>query len=151
MNLTTPYICYIISITDIGGGQVLIQIDTYAEKPIYEQLRDSIILGIASGQLAEDEPLPSARRLAGDLGVNFHTVNKTYDILRGGGYIVMDRRTTARVAAKKARGDMSAELAEKLALCAAEAICRGIDENAFTEACAETYRKTKGGISHEGT
>ncbi|MDR1573532.1 MAG: GntR family transcriptional regulator, partial [Clostridiales Family XIII bacterium] len=71
---------------------MLIKIDTYAEKPIYEQLRDNIIVGIASGQLTEGEALPSARNLAADLGVNFHTVNKAYDILRGGGYIVMDRR-----------------------------------------------------------
>ncbi|MDR1530731.1 MAG: GntR family transcriptional regulator [Clostridiales bacterium] len=129
---------------------MLIKIDTYAEKPIYEQLRDSIILGIASGELAEGESLPSARNLAADLGVNFHTVNKAYDILRAGGYIVMDRRTTAIVAPKKTQGGISAALAEKLAMCAAEAICNGIDESAFAEVCAESYRKIKGeGISNE--
>jgi DNA-binding transcriptional regulator YhcF (GntR family) len=128
---------------------VLIKIDVYADKPIYEQLRDSIILGIASGQLAEGEPLPSARRLAGDLGVNFHTINKAYDILRNDGYIVMDRRTTAIVSAKKTQGNLSAELAEKLTLCAAEAICNGIDESAFAEICAETYRKIQGRIVNE--
>jgi GntR family transcriptional regulator len=124
---------------------VLIKIDVYAEKPIYEQLRDEIILGIASGRLAEGESLPSARRLAGDLGVNFHTINKTYDILRNDGYIVMDRRTTAIVAAKRTQGSISAKLAEKLALCAAEAVCNGVDESAFAEVCAETYRKIKRG------
>jgi GntR family transcriptional regulator len=129
---------------------MLIKIDTYAEKPIYEQLRDNIILGIASGQLAEGEALPSARNLAADLGVNFHTVNKAYDILRGGGYIVMDRRTTAIVAPQKTGGDMSAILAEKLAMCAAEAICNGIDENAFSEACVEHYKKVKGGGMSNG-
>jgi DNA-binding transcriptional regulator YhcF (GntR family) len=124
---------------------VLIKIDVYAEKPIYEQLRDEIILGIASGRLAEGESLPSARRLAGDLGVNFHTINKTYDILRNDGYILLDRRTTAIVAAKKTRGSISAKLAEKLALCAAEAVCGGVDESAFAEVCTETYRKIKRG------
>ena len=124
---------------------MLIKIDTYAEKPIYEQLRDNIILGIASGQLAEGESLPSARNLAADLGVSFHTVNKSYDILRGGGYIVMDRRTTAIVAARKAQGEMPATLSEKLALCAAEAICKGVDESAFAKACTEYYRKIRGG------
>jgi DNA-binding transcriptional regulator YhcF (GntR family) len=129
---------------------LLIKIDTYAEKPIYEQLRDNIIIGIASGQLAEGEPLPSARVLAADLGVNFHTVNKGYDILRGGGYIVMDRRTTAIVAPKKTGGDVSAVLTEKLKMCAAEAICGGIDETAFVQICAENYRKLKGGTSNGG-
>jgi DNA-binding transcriptional regulator YhcF (GntR family) len=127
---------------------LLIKVDTYAEKPIYEQLRDNIILGIASGQLAEGESLPSARNLAADLGVNFHTVNKAYDILRGGGYIVMDRRTTAIVAPKKTGGGISAVLAEKLVMCAAEAICDGVDESAFSESCAENYRKLKEGISN---
>jgi DNA-binding transcriptional regulator YhcF (GntR family) len=124
---------------------VLIKIDTYAEKPIYEPLRDNILLGIASGQLAAGEPLPSARNLAADLGINFHTVNKAYDALRGNGYIVMDRRTTAIVAPKKSQGSISTELAEKMLLCAAEAICAGLEESDFTEFCAGNYRKIKGG------
>jgi Predicted transcriptional regulators len=92
---------------------VIIKIDTYAEKPIYEQLRDAVILGIASGQLTEGESLPSARSLASDLGVNFHTVNKAYDTLRGAGYIIMDRRTTAIVGPKKTNGIISPDLARK--------------------------------------
>jgi DNA-binding transcriptional regulator YhcF (GntR family) len=124
---------------------VIISIDTCAEKPIYEQLRDSVILGIASGRLAEGESLPSARTLAADLGVNFHTVNKSYDILRSGGYIVMDRRTTAIVAPKKTQGSISSALADKLAMCAAEAICNGVDESSFAGFCGGSYRKIKGG------
>jgi DNA-binding transcriptional regulator YhcF (GntR family) len=125
---------------------VLIKIDTYAEKPIYEQLRDNILLGIASGRLAENESLPSARNLAADLGVNFHTVNKAYDALRRDGYIVMDRRTTAIVAARKTgESVLSAGLAAKLSLCAAEAICDGVDESAFAKICVESYKKIKGG------
>jgi len=124
---------------------VIIKINTYAEKPIYEQLRDAIILGIASGQLAEGESLPSARSLAADLGVNFHTVNKAYDALRGAGYIIMDRRTTAIVGPKKTNGAISSDLAERLVLCAAEAICSGVDEKKFTDLCAESYKKIKRG------
>jgi Predicted transcriptional regulators len=124
---------------------VIIKIDTYAEKPIYEQLRDAIILGIASGQLAEGESLPSARNLAADLGVNFHTVNKAYDALRGAGYIIMDRRTTAIVGPKKTKGTVSPDLAERLVLCVAETICSGIDEKEFTDLCVESYKKIKRG------
>ena len=124
---------------------MLIKIDTYAEKPIYEQLRDSIIMGIASGQLVEGESLPSARNLAADLGVNFHTVNKAYDTLRSSGYIVMNKRTTAIVAEKKTRSDMPEILLETLTLCVAEAICNGIDESEFSKTAAEIYRKFRGG------
>ena len=124
---------------------MIIKIDTYAEKPIYEQLRDNIILGIASGKLAESESLPSARSLAADLGVNFHTVNKAYDALRTDGYIVMDRRTTAIIAPKKSTGTVPTGLTERLGLCAAEAICSGVDEKVFTALCHESYIKIKGG------
>jgi len=124
---------------------MLIKIDTYSEKPIYEQLCNNIILGIASGQLAEGESLPSARNLAADLSVNFHTINKAYDILRGSGYIVMNRRTTAIIANRKASTEMPAALSEKLTMCVAEAICIGMDENSFIKACAEHYKKIIGG------
>ena len=124
---------------------MIIKIDTYAEKPIYEQLRDSIVLGIASGQLEESESLPSARTLAADLGVNFHTVNKAYDALRTDGYILMDRRKTAKVAPKKTEGMVRPLLIERLTLNAAEAICKGVDERAFAALCIESYAKIKGG------
>ena len=128
---------------------MLIKIDTYAEKPIYEQLRDCIITGIASGRLKEGESLPSARNLAADLGVSFHTVNKAYDILRGGGYIVMNRRTTAIVAPKKPRGTILETLSERLALCAAEAICGGVGEEEFIKICAENYKNLKGAAMND--
>jgi len=124
---------------------MIIKIDTYAEKPIYEQLRDSIILGIASNQLEENEPLPSARNLAADLGINFHTVNKAYDALRAGGYIVMDRRKTAKIAPKRTEGTVLPVLIERLTLNAAEAICCGVDERAFAALCFESYIKIKVG------
>ena len=126
---------------------MIIRIDTYAEKPIYEQLRDNIILGIASGQLAEGESLPSARSLAADLGVNFHTVNKAYDALRAEDYIVMDRRKTARIAPKKMEATVLPSFVERLALYAAEAICNGVDEKFFTSLCIESYIKAKGGTA----
>ena len=124
---------------------MIIRINTYADKPIYEQLRDNIILGIASGQLEESESLPSARSLAADLGVNFHTVNKAYDALRAGGYIVMDRRKIAKVAPQKTEGTVLPILVERLTLNAAEAICHGVDERAFAALCVESYTKIKGG------
>ena len=126
---------------------MLIHIDPYSEKPIFEQLREAIVRGIASKQLAENEPLPSARSLAADLGVNFHTVNKAYDALRTGGYIIMNKRTTAVVAPMKTHTAVPDALAERLALCAAEAICNGMDEKAFAAFCAESHRKLTGGTA----
>ncbi|MGC8715387.1 MAG: GntR family transcriptional regulator [Thermoplasmata archaeon] len=40
------------------------------------QIYDQIVEAIASGKLNSGTSLPSARKLAADLGINFHTVNK---------------------------------------------------------------------------
>ena len=46
--------------------------------PIYTQLANGLIEGVANGSLKPGDPLPSVRSLAADLGINMHTVNKAY-------------------------------------------------------------------------
>ena len=124
---------------------MLIQIDTLSPLPIYEQLRNQVVLGISSKQLLPGEELPSVRRLGADLGINFHTVNKAYAMLCDEGYIVIDRRKGALVAESiKPTEDFKAVLSQKLRLAAAEAICHGISEKEFTALCLDHY-KTAGG------
>ncbi|GLV57214.1 GntR family transcriptional regulator [Dictyobacter sp. S3.2.2.5] len=72
---------------------LMIEIDS--EKPIYMQIRDQIIEGIASGQLPAGAGLPSIRQLASDFGINLHTVNKAYDLLEREGFIQLRRKTGA--------------------------------------------------------
>ena len=55
---------------------MIIRIDQSDEDPIYLQIRDQIIEGIARGELSPGDGLPSVRQLAADLGINLHTVNK---------------------------------------------------------------------------
>ena len=76
---------------------MLLQINFESDMPIYEQLRRQIIIGIASGKLKLGEELPSVRQLGGDIGINLHTVNKAYNILRNEGYLVIDRRKGAAI------------------------------------------------------
>ena len=52
-------------------------------------------LKIACAEFADGESLPSVRQLAQVLGVNMHTVNKAYAILREEGYLKLDRRKDA--------------------------------------------------------
>ena len=40
----------------------------------------------------EGEQLPSVRQLAEDIGINMHTVNKAYTVLKQEGYVKVDRR-----------------------------------------------------------
>ena len=123
---------------------MIIEIDTQSAQPIYEQLRDQVVFGIADGRLATGEALPSVRRLAADLGINFHTVNKAYTALAGEGYIAIDRR---RGAAVTGAGGSLPKFVGQLTLCAAQALCHGMAEEAFIELCRGCYRQAQEGGS----
>jgi len=123
---------------------MLIHINTCAQTPLYEQLRDQIIIGIASNQLRQGESLPSVRSLAADLGINFHTVNKAYSMLFDEGYIIMDRRKGGIISQPKDNDEYSELLQTKLSLAAAEAICHGITENEFVSICKQNFNKLRG-------
>lgn len=74
---------------------MILEIDFNSDEAIYVQLRNQIIMGIACAEFADGESLPSVRQLAQVLGVNMHTVNKAYAILREEGYLKLDRRKGA--------------------------------------------------------
>ena len=76
---------------------MLIEIDFNSEEAIYVQLRNQIIVAIATSQLKNGESLPSVRNMADDIGVNMHTVNKAYSSLRQDGFLKVDRRRGAVV------------------------------------------------------
>ncbi|MBP2001709.1 DNA-binding transcriptional regulator YhcF (GntR family) [Paenibacillus shirakamiensis] len=71
---------------------MLIQLDMQSELPIYTQLYNQIIEGIARGELEFGEALPSVRSMASDIGINLHTVNKAYTLLKQEGYIQIHRQ-----------------------------------------------------------
>jgi len=123
---------------------MIIEINTQSHSPIYEQLRDQIVLGIAAGKLEANEELPSVRRFAADLGINFHTVNKVYSLLEGEGYITMDRRKGAVVASSMAASDeFLQKLSQQIKLAAAEAVCHGISGVEFLSICSKGYQNAK--------
>ena len=57
---------------------MIIKIDFNSEEAIYVQLRNQIILGIATSKLQEGDSLPSVRQLADEIGINMHTVNNAF-------------------------------------------------------------------------
>ena len=77
---------------------MVITVDKLSDTPLYLQLRDAVIAGIASGELRPGDALPSVRSLAEDLGINLHTVNKAYAVLRDEGYVLMRGRSGAYIA-----------------------------------------------------
>ncbi|MDQ0029637.1 GntR family transcriptional regulator [Arthrobacter bambusae] len=104
---------------------MILNVDLASEVPIYQQIRDQIVEAIADGVLAEGSSLPSTRTLAADFGINFHTVNKAYDLLRQQGLIQLNRKTGAVVTATVADPPFSAEWAARARTLLAEALAKG--------------------------
>lgn len=105
---------------------MILKIDFNSEEALYIQLKNQIIIGIATAQLQEGEALPSVRELAEHIGINMHTVNKAYSILKQEGYLRLDRRKGAVIALDldKYRAKLEMEAAMKMVL--AQGICKGV-------------------------
>ena len=61
---------------------MVLVIDDSSDIPIYQQLRNQIVMGISDGRLKPGEQLPTVRALAEEIGVNAMTVNKAYRLLK---------------------------------------------------------------------
>lgn len=70
----------------------MIYIDTKSLVPIYTQLIYQIKHAILMGELIPGDELPSVRSLAGDIGINLHTVNKAYKLLADEGIVVKEKK-----------------------------------------------------------
>lgn len=111
---------------------MLIEIDLTSDTPLYQQIRDQIILGIGRGDLAFGEELPSVRQLAEDLEVNPMTVNKAYQVLKRDGVIEVDRRVGTKV--KDAPDNMMADdYRERLEVLLGEGLAKTSDVQGFIQ------------------
>jgi len=121
------------------GGIMVIKIDFESEEAFYIQLRNKIIIGIATERIHEGDSLPSVRQLADNIGINMHTVNKAYSVLRQEGFIKLDRRKGAVIAVdinkiqaiEKLRGDLTVILARS--------ICKDVTRSEVHELVDEIY------------
>lgn len=105
---------------------MIIEVDFTSEEAIYMQLRNQIILGIATSVLREGDALPSVRQLADDIGINMHTVNKAYSVLRQEGFVTIDRRRGAVIALEVDKTQALAEIKQSLRMALAKASCKNI-------------------------
>ncbi|MDO4321231.1 MAG: GntR family transcriptional regulator [Lachnospiraceae bacterium] len=118
---------------------MLIEIDFQSDEAIYMQLRNQIIMGIATSVLQEGDALPSVRQLAGDIGINMHTVNKAYSVLRQEGFVTIDRRRGAVVALDANKLQAVAEMRRQLRVVLAKGICKNISRMEVHEIVDEIY------------
>jgi len=123
---------------------LLLRLDFSAETPIYQQIRDQIVMGIASGELRRGERLPTIRALADEAGVNMMTVNKAYALLKQEGYITTDRRGGTTVAPAPERGALSPSSEEALRVIISEARLSGMDRADFLGLCQRLYTEGRG-------
>ena len=124
---------------------MILELDLSSEIPIYVQLRNQIVMGIARGQLRTGESLPAVRRMAADAGINTMTVNKAYQLLKAEGYIEIDRRYGAAV---RENLDMDREFREKftseLELLSAQAAAKGLPKEEFLILCSRIFDEFSG-------
>ncbi len=118
---------------------MIVRIDFNSDEAIYVQLCNQIILGIAAAQLRDGDSLPSVRELADDIGINMHTVNKAYGILRQEGYPKLDRRKGAVVALDYDKLEAVAKLKAQLRVIMARAICKDISRDEIHQAVDQIY------------
>lgn len=123
---------------------MLLRLDMASRTPIYMQIRNQVVLGIAAGELAPGERLPTIRALAEQCGVNMMTVSKAYSLLRQEGYITTDRRGGTVVAGSPGAGALSGKYDAALRIIAAEARLAGMDEDEFAALCREAYNNNGG-------
>ena len=104
-----------------------IEIDFSSDEAIYQQLCNQIILGIATSQYMEGDVLPSVRELAEAVGINMHTVNKAYTVLKQEGFVKVDRRRGAIVSVDADKERAKQLIRKSLGNVLAEAVCRNLN------------------------
>lgn len=105
---------------------MVIEIDFNSDEAIYAQLMNQIIMGIATSRLQEGDTLPSVRQLADTIGINMHTVNKAYSLLRQEGFVTIDRRRGAIIALDVDKIKALEEMKQNLMVALARGCCKNI-------------------------
>lgn len=116
-----------------------IEIDFNSDEALYLQLRNQIIMGIATSQFREGDSLPSVRQLADTIGINMHTVNKAYTVLKQEGYVKVDRRRGAVIAIDVDRMRTMEELKKELQVTLAKSSCKNISKEEVHALIDEIY------------
>lgn len=120
---------------------MVIKIDFNSDEAIYMQLRNQIILGIAMNQFRDGDQLPSVRTLAENIGINMHTVNKAYSVLRQEGFVKVDRRRGACISVDIDKLEALQELRQNLSVILAKAYCKHITRDEIHELVDQIYNE----------
>ena len=132
MGLSVRAICAILCITKDGSDDMVIKIDFNSDEALYMQLRNQIIVGIATSQIQEGESLPSVRQLADTVGINMHTVKQE-------GFIKLDRRKGAVISLDVHKLEALVELEQDLRIVLARGRCHNITKEEVHQLIDDIY------------
>ena len=118
---------------------MMIELDFNSDEALYIQLRNQIIVGIATTRFKEGDALPSVRQLAEMIGINMHTVNKAYTVLKQEGYVKVDRRRGAVIAVDIDRIRAIEKMKKELRVLLAKGSCKNISREEVHALIDEIY------------
>ena len=120
---------------------MILNLDFNSDKSIYVQIKEEITKAIARGDLKINESLPSVRSMAESIGVNLHTVNKSYNELKYEGFLNIDRRKGAIVANLPMQDDNITKQKNKvdLELLVAKCYLSGMNKDEFLELSVKLF------------
>ena len=123
---------------------MIIEIDFNSDEALYMQLRNQIILGIATSQYQEGEALPSVRSLADTIAINMHTVNKAYSVLKQEGFVKVDRRRGVIIAVDIDKLQAMEMIQKELRVLLAQASCKNISREEIHDMIDTIYNEYGG-------
>ncbi|MGN0292622.1 MAG: GntR family transcriptional regulator [Lachnospiraceae bacterium] len=126
-----------------------INIDFNSDEALYIQLCNEIIRGIALEQIHEGDALPSVRQLAEVIGINMHTVNKAYTVLKQEGFIKLDRRRGAVISLDVDKYQAIQELRENLNVVLTRALCKNVTREETHQLVDEIFDRYMPGTGRE--
>lgn len=125
---------------------LLLEVDFNSDEAIYVQLCNQIILGIATSVIREGDSLPSVRQLADTIGVNMHTVNKAYSVLKREGYISLDKRRGAVISLDIDKIEELEEMRRQLRIVLARGCCKNITRQEVHDLVDEIFDDYSSGL-----
>ena len=123
----------------IVGENMVLKIDFNSDEAIYIQLRNQIIIGIATEEIRNGDSLPSVRELANHIGINMHTVNKAYSVLKQEGFVKVDRRKGEVICIDIDKYEALQELKQEMRVLLAKAHCKNISRGEIHQIIDEIF------------
>jgi len=115
-------------------------LDAHSGVPLYRQLIDQVLSGIASGSLVTGDQLPTVRQTAVDLSINLNTVARAYRELEIRGVLMTQQGSGTFIATKKTHMTET-ERRRRLAQIAEECAARAGSEGFALSELIETLKE----------